>query len=90
VAKSVPRIYAVVENRQADHQASVVELEGIISKQPISILIDPGSNLSYVSPQVVEACSLQRKKHAKSWLVQLAIGTKRKVAKVIEEDVHLK
>jgi hypothetical protein len=85
VARSVPRIYAVVENRQADHQDFVVELEGIISKQPISILIDPGSNLSYVSPQVVEACSLQRKKHAKAWLVQLAIGTKRKVAEVIED-----
>jgi hypothetical protein len=80
----VPRIYAVVENRQEDHQAFVVELEGIISKQPISILIDPGSNLSYVSPQVVEACALQRKKHAKAWLVQLATGTKRKVAEVIE------
>jgi hypothetical protein len=84
VARSVPRIYAVVENQQADHQASVVELEGIISKQPISILIDPGSNLSYVSPQVVEACALQRKKHAKAWLVQLATWTKRKVAEVIE------
>jgi hypothetical protein len=62
-----------------------VEMEGIISKQPISILIDPGSNLSYVSPQVVEACSLQRKKHAKAWLVQLATWTKRKVAEVIED-----
>jgi hypothetical protein len=52
-----------VENQQADHQASVVELEGIITKQPISVLIDPGSNISYISPRVVEACSLQRKKH---------------------------
>jgi hypothetical protein len=43
----------------------VVELEGIINKKPVSILIDPGSNLSYVSPEVVEACSLQRKKHVK-------------------------
>jgi hypothetical protein len=84
VARSVPRIYAVVENRQADHQASVVELEGIITNQPISILIDPGSNLSYISPRVVEACSLQRKKHARAWLVQLATGTKRKVVEVIE------
>jgi hypothetical protein len=41
VAKSVPRIYATVENRQVDHQASVEELEGIITERPISILIDP-------------------------------------------------
>jgi hypothetical protein len=33
---------------------------------------------------VVEACSLQRKKRAKSWLVQLATGTKRKVDEVVE------
>jgi hypothetical protein len=50
VAKSVPRIYATVENWQADHEASVVGLEGIIAKQPISILIDPRSNLSYAPP----------------------------------------
>jgi len=50
VAKSVPRIYVDVENQQADHQDFVVEMEVIIVKQPISILIDHGSNLSYVSP----------------------------------------
>jgi hypothetical protein len=40
VARSVPRIYVVVENQQADHRDFVVELEGIVSKQPISILIE--------------------------------------------------
>jgi hypothetical protein len=78
------RIYAAVENRQADHQASVVELEGIIIERPISILIDPGYNLSYISPRLVEACSLKRNKHTKALLVQLAIGTKRKVVEVVK------
>jgi hypothetical protein len=41
VARSVPRIYEDVENRQAYHQDFVVDLEGIIAKQPISILIQP-------------------------------------------------
>jgi hypothetical protein len=49
VPRSIPRIYVAVENRQADHQDSMVELEGIITKQPISILIEPISNISYVS-----------------------------------------
>jgi hypothetical protein len=62
-----------------------VELEGIIFKKHISILIELGFNLSSISPQVVESCSLQRKKHANSWLVQLAIVTERKVADVIED-----
>jgi hypothetical protein len=31
VARSMPQIYAALDNRQADHQASVVEMEGMIS-----------------------------------------------------------
>jgi hypothetical protein len=32
VAKNVPQIYIIVENRQEENQALAVELEGIISK----------------------------------------------------------
>jgi hypothetical protein len=46
VARSMPQIYASLDNRQANHQASVVEIEGIIFNHLVSILIDPGSNLS--------------------------------------------
>jgi hypothetical protein len=83
VARSLPQFYATFDNRQDDHQASVVEMEGMIANHPVSILIDVGSNLSYVSPQTVEKCKLQQVKHVKSWLVQLATRTKRKVTKVI-------
>jgi hypothetical protein len=74
------QIYASLDNNQDDHQASVVELEGMIVNHPISILIDPGSNLSYVAPQTANKCKLQPIIHVKPWLVQLATGTKRKVA----------
>jgi hypothetical protein len=66
VARSMPQIYAALDNRQFDHQASVVEMEGMIANHLVSILIDPGSNLSYVSPQTIEKCKLQQVKHAKS------------------------
>ena len=79
----MPQIYVALDNRQADHQASVVDIEGMIFNHHVSILIDPGSNLSYVSPQTVEKCNFQQVNHAKSWLVQLAIGTKIKVTKLI-------
>jgi hypothetical protein len=79
----MPQIYAVVDNKQADHQASVVEMEGMIANHLVSILIDPGSNLSYVAPQTVDKCKLQPHKHAKPWMVQLATCTKIKVAEVI-------
>jgi predicted aspartyl protease len=62
----------------------VVEIEGMVTNHIISILIDHGYNLSYISPQIVDKCKLQQAKHAKLWLVQLANGTKRKVTKVIK------
>jgi hypothetical protein len=45
---SMPQIYAALDNRQVDHQASVVEMEGMIANHLVSISIDPGSNMSYV------------------------------------------
>jgi hypothetical protein len=58
-------------------------MEGMISNHLVSILIDHGSNMSYVVPRTVEKCKLQQVKHAKSWLVQIAVGTKRKLIEVI-------
>ena len=75
----MPKICAALENRQADHQSSMVEIEGMINSQPISILIDPGASLNYISPRIVELCKLVPENFDKSWLVQLATGTKRKV-----------
>ena len=63
----------------------MVEIEGTLLKQfPISILIDPGASLSYVSPGIVEKCRLHKSKFLKSWLVQLATGTKRKVTDFVK------
>ena len=39
--------------------------------------------LSYITLDVVESNKLKKQKHAKSWLVQLATGTKRKVVNFI-------
>ena len=41
VARTIPRIYAALEDRQTDHQSTVVEVEGKIVDQSVSILIDP-------------------------------------------------
>jgi len=58
-----------LENRQAGHQTLMVEIEGMLNKKPVSILIDPGASLSYISPGIVEKCNLSLKKFEKSWLV---------------------
>ena len=83
VARTVPRIYAALEDRQAYHQSTVVEVAGKIAKQSVSVLIDPGSTHSYITPRVVEICTFKKLKHRKSWLVQLATGTKRNVSEVV-------
>ena len=83
VARTIPRIYAALEDRQEDYQSTVVEVAGNIVEQSISILIEPGSTHSYISPRLVEICAFKKVTHRKSWLVQLATGTKRKVSEVV-------
>jgi hypothetical protein len=63
------RIYETLDNNQVDHQASVVELKGMIANHLVSILIDHGSNLSYVAPQTFDKCKLKPIRCVKSWLV---------------------
>ena len=71
VENDVPRINVALENRQVDNQTSMVEIEGMIHNKTISILIDLGSSLSYVSPSIAESCKLHLNKFEKYWLVQL-------------------
>ena len=63
----------------------MVEVAGKNVEQYVSILIDPSSTHSYITPRVVEICPFKKVKHSKSWLVQLSTGTKRKVSDVVEK-----
>ena len=62
IARNIPTINAALENQQAEHQATMVEMEGNIVDQSVTILIDPGASLSYISPQVVDKCNLKTEK----------------------------
>ena len=83
MARSMPKICTTLENRQADHPTSMVEIEGMIKNQPISILIYPGARLIYISPGVVYLCNLVPQTFDNLWLVQLATSTKRKVTSIV-------
>jgi len=63
----------------------MVSVEGMIKDKPISILIDPGTSLNYVSPSIAENCKLQQNKFRKPWRVQLATGMKRKVVIYVKD-----
>ena len=62
-----------------------VEVTNKVVEQSVSILIDPSSTHSYITPRVVEIYAFNKVKHSKYWLVQLATGTKRKVSEVVEK-----
>jgi hypothetical protein len=80
----MPRIYAALENKQDEYQSHMIEVEGMINNHAFTILIHSGACHSYIDPRVVESLKLLRSKHEKSWLVQLAIGTKRKSTKLVK------
>lgn len=85
--RSILKINVPFDDCQEDHQSSMVEVEGTISQYIVSVSIDPGSTLSYISPIVVEKCNLTKEKHKNAWLVQLATATKRKVIELIKNYV---
>ena len=84
LARIMPRINAALENKQADYQTSMVEVKGKLNQIPISILIDPRAILSYISLDLEEKCKLSVEKFAKSWLVKLTTGAKRKVISFVK------
>ena len=61
----------------------MIEVEGMIHNQSISILIDSGASRSYIDPKLVERLRLEKHKHEQSWTVQLATGTRRKVSELV-------
>ena len=65
-ARGMPRIYAALDHRQADHQSHMIEFEGMIHNQSISILFDSGASHSYIDPSLVERLHLERCKHDRS------------------------
>ena len=62
IARNIPTISAALENQQAEHQPTMVEMEGKISDQSVTVLIDLGASLSYISPQFVEKCNIKTEK----------------------------
>jgi hypothetical protein len=80
----IPRIYAALDNKNVEFQSHMIEDEGMINNHSFTILIDSWYSHSYIDPKMVEIFHLPRNKHGKSWLVQLAIGAKRKVAKMVK------
>lgn len=51
VEKNIPKINTMLEDHETEYQPIMVELEGKIFDHLVSILIDLGASLNYVSPR---------------------------------------
>ena len=60
VGQIIPQIYATLDNRQTNHQKSIIKMDDKLCDQVISILIDPGSNYSYVNLNLPDKCGLNK------------------------------
>ena len=67
--EGTPWIYATLDGRHVDHQATMVEIKGKILNTSVSIPIDPSACRSYVAPNIVDLCKLGKVKHVKPCLV---------------------
>jgi hypothetical protein len=86
MGRSMPRIYAALDNRQGEYQYHMsIEVEGNIDNYPIAILIDSRASHSYIDPNLVEIFKLNKGNQETSWLVKLATGTKRRINEIVKE-----
>jgi predicted aspartyl protease len=72
-------IYAALNDRQAEYQSNMIEVEGKIINHPVVILIDSGASHCYIDPKIVDRLHLEKNKLGKASLVKLATGTKRRI-----------
>jgi len=58
-----------MDNRQAEQHASIIEMDDKLCDQVIYIFIDPISNYSYFSLELVDKYGLSKELHEDSWLL---------------------
>jgi hypothetical protein len=73
------RIHAAVNNRQAEHQSTVLETTGTVADQTLSILIDPGATESFISGAALKRIKVKAVEQDEFSFVEMASGAKQKV-----------
>ena len=68
-----------LDSRKSDHQALVIEMEGMVVNQPVLVLIDLRYNFRYLSPKAINKYSFPRKNHADLWIAKIAMRVKNQV-----------
>jgi hypothetical protein len=80
-------IYAVVNNRQAEHQCTIVESSGMLNHVNVKILFDSGATNSFISPSALEKSGLAAYEHDDFKQVEMASGEKQAVGPSVDNCI---
>lgn len=70
------RVFAAVDDRQAEHQSTVMKTIGVLCGTPIFVLFDSSALDYFISSSIVERCRLVSTKQANRWQVELATSVR--------------
>jgi hypothetical protein len=73
------QIHAAVNNRQAEHQSTVLEMSGTIADHTFSILIYPGATKSFIFGATLKIIKVKEVEQDEFSYVEMASGAKKKV-----------
>jgi hypothetical protein len=73
------QIHAAVNNRQAEHQSTMLEMIGTIIDQTLSVLIDLGATESFISGVVLKRIKVKEIEQDEFRFIEMASGAKQKV-----------
>jgi hypothetical protein len=81
------QIYAAVNNRQSEHQSTVVESSGMLNHINVKILFDSGATDSFISPSALEKSGLAAYEHDDFKQVEMASGEKQAVGPSVDNCI---
>jgi hypothetical protein len=86
-ASSSHQIYTAVNNRQDEHQSTVVESSGMLNHINVNILFDSGATDSFISPSALEKSGLAAYEHDDFKQVKIDSGEKQVVGPSIDNCI---
>jgi hypothetical protein len=81
------KIYAVVNNHQAEHKSTVVESSGTLNHINVKILFDSGAKNSFISPSALEKSGFAAYEHDEFKQVDMDSGEKKEVGPSINNCI---
>ena len=84
-------IFAILDQKQAEHQNMVIEAQGNTQGMKVSVLFDSRATNSFISSSLVAKSGIPVVKARNKWQVELALGS-RVSADIIAPDckIHMK